>query len=69
MPKSAPAILIVPADCDVARLDLAPPLLKFFARDVEGRRRNQVIEDYRVLLAPAERGDGAQIIIVEQVAR
>ena len=52
--EPAPAILVVPTDLDVVSVDLAPPIFKLFARNVVGRWGDQVIEDDRVLLAPAE---------------
>ena len=53
-PGSAPAILVVPTDHDVARVDVAPPRLKFLTRNVERCRGDEMIENYRVLLAPAK---------------
>jgi len=38
--KTSPAILIVPADNDIAGADVAPPFFKLFARNVERRWRN-----------------------------
>ena len=67
--KPAPAILVVPADLHVARADIIPPLFKLLARNVERRGRDQMIEDDRVLLAPAKPGDRFQVIVVEKMLR
>ena len=58
-PKPAPTVLIVPCDLDVLGTDLSPPFLKLRTRNVEGSRRNEVIKNNIVLLAPTE---GAEVI-------
>src|SRR5215213_3834709 len=67
--EAAPAIFIVPADDHVLGPDALPPARELRARDVERHGRDQVVEDDGVLLAPAEAGDGVQVVIVEQMAR
>src|ERR1700737_2754864 len=68
-PKPSPAILVVPADLNFACVDLAPPIFKFCTRDVERGRGDQMIEDDRVLLAPAEFRKCFQIVVVEKMSR
>ena len=57
----------MPADIHLAGADIAPPLGEFFAGDVERRRRNQVIEDDRVLFSPAKWSDRTKVIVVKEV--
>ena len=42
-----------------------PPLFKLLAANVMSRRRDQMIEDYRVLLAPAKPRDRDQIVAIK----
>src|SRR5215468_2320102 len=67
--KSAPAILVMPADDDVLRADITPPIFKFFTRNVEGRRRDAMVENDRMLFPPVEARDVIQVVVVEQVTR
>ena len=67
--ETSPAILIVPADSDIAGSDVAPPACEFFARNVEGRGRDQMIEDDRVMFAPVKNRNRFHVIVVEQVLR
>src|SRR5688500_8094509 len=66
-PRAAPTILVVPGDVHVPRPDLAPPRFKLVARNVERRWRHQVIEHDQMLVAPAERRDRAQVIVIEEM--
>jgi hypothetical protein len=63
---SAPTILIVPAYLHIRGSDIAPPRLKVLTRNVERRGREQMIEHYRVLLAPAKSRNGTQVIVVKE---
>src|SRR6185369_8809830 len=65
--EAAPTVLVVPTDRDVAGVDVAPPRFEVGARDVERGRRYKMVEDYRVLLAPAEVCDRIHIIIVKKI--
>ena len=56
-PKSSPTIPIVPTDIDFAGADFTPPVGELFPRNVERGRRNQMIEDDRVLFSPAKGSD------------
>jgi hypothetical protein len=56
-PKSAPAIPVVPINVSIVDTDFAPPVGKFWSRDIKRGGRDQVIEHNRVLLAPAETGN------------
>ena len=67
--QSAPTVLIVPADLHVTGADVAPPRFKFFARNVKRRGRHEVIENDRVLLAPAELRDRTEVVVVEKMSR
>src|ERR1043166_8065444 len=67
--KSAPAILVVPTDTYVPGADFLPPGFELFARNIKGRRCDQMIEDDGMLFAPVEAGNKVQILIVERMAR
>jgi hypothetical protein len=59
LPKSAPAILIMPRDLDDLGGDVAPPRFEFLFRDIKRGWGYEVIENDVVLLTPAE---GAEVI-------
>src|SRR5437763_15893352 len=65
--KSPPAILVVPSDGCIRRVDPLPPLFEFFLREIESCRRNQMIEHNRMLFPPIEISDGAQVLVIEEV--
>jgi len=67
--KPAPAILVVPADDQLLRIDPLPPLFEFFLREIESCRRNQMIEHNRMLFTPIEISDGAQVMVIEEMPR
>jgi hypothetical protein len=52
--ESAPTVLVVPTDLDVAGVDVAPPSFEVVTRDVKRRGRDEMIEYDRVLLTPPE---------------
>ena len=58
---------VILADLDVAGADVAPPRFKFSARNVERSRRYEMIEDDRVLLAPAKLRERAQVVVVKEM--
>src|SRR6266496_1748526 len=67
--KTSPAILIVPANSDIDSADITPPACEFFARNVEGGGRDQMIEDDRMMLAPVKDRNRLHVIVVEQSPR
>ncbi len=52
--EAAPRIFIVPDYFNVFGINLFPPIFEFSFGYIKRRRRNQVIKDNIVLLAPAE---------------
>src|SRR5258708_34811479 len=68
-PASTPTIAVMPGDCYILRANRRPPVGKLFARDIERRRRHQMVKDDCVLLAPAKAGDRLEVIIVEKMPR
>lgn len=52
--EPSPAISIMPVDDDIRRPNVVPPLFKLLARNVERGRRDEVVEDDRMLLSPVE---------------
>ena len=67
--KSPPAILVVPSDGCIRRADPLPPLFEFFLGEIESCRGDQMIEHNRMLFPPIEIGDGAQVLVIEEVPR
>src|SRR5258708_13930805 len=59
----------MPLNRNIGRADLLPPFRELFARNVKSCRGHKVIEYDRVLLAPAKWRYGAEVVIVEQMAR
>ena len=66
-PKSAPTVLIMPRYRYILGFNLAPPGLEIGFGDVEGRRRDEVIEDDVVLFTPAESCQVVEVIVVKEV--
>ena len=66
--ESTPAISVVPADDEVGGVDVTPPTLEFFARDVKRRRRHEMIKDNAMLFAPVKSSNGIQVVIVKEMA-
>ncbi len=56
----------MPDYLDISRINLLPPIGKFSARNVKRRRRDQMVKDDVVLLAPAEARQMIEIIVVEK---
>ena len=59
----------MPGDLCVVYANVPPPISKIFARDIERRRRDEVIKDDAVLLAPTKTRNRFHVIVVEQMAR
>src|SRR5687767_10667672 len=64
--KTTPRILIMPDYLDIFRADLFPPFFKLLARNVKRRRRDEVIKNDVVLLAPAECAEMIEIVVVKK---
>src|SRR5688572_16770153 len=65
--KSAPTVLVVPADRHIRRAQLAPPCFKLFTRNVKRSRRHEVIEHNQMLLPPTKGRDRTQVIVVKKI--
>jgi hypothetical protein len=52
--ETTPTIFVEPTDRDVVGVDVAPPRFEICTRNIKRCRRYEVIEDDRVLFAPAE---------------
>src|SRR5882762_12042390 len=65
--ESAPTIAVMPVNRYILRANLRPPLGEFFARDIERRRRDQMVKDYGMVLAPAKAGDRFEIVVIEKM--
>src|SRR5688572_16058372 len=64
--EPAPAIPVVPGYLDVLGFHVLPPLLEIIFRNVERRRGDEMVEDYVVLLAPAESAQMVEVVVVEK---
>src|SRR5688572_1608519 len=66
-PRAAPTILVMPANDNIRGPNIPPPRFKLLARDVERRRRHQMIEDDQMLVTPAKWRDRAQVIVIKEM--
>src|ERR1041385_8148335 len=67
--KASPAILVMPSDCHIDRVDAAPPFFELCAGEIVRRRRHQMIENDCVMFSPAELRQPRKIIAIIQFAR
>src|SRR6185503_529379 len=59
----------MPANLHLPRLNSRPPRFELFAGKVMRGRRNQMIKDYDVMLAPPKPRQRRKIIAIKQLAR